>query len=127
MGYRWLTVLIVLLHFGFLAYLTVGGFLAWRWPVTFWTHLATAAWGALVVLATLPCPLTRAEDWSRQRAGQPVTGGGFIDRYVEGVVYPERYSGAVRLLVVLLVAASWAGLFRRWSTLRRARAVAAGR
>lgn len=113
MGYRWLIAGILLLHFGFLAYLTVGGFLAWRWPVTFWTHLVAAGWGALVVVASLPCPLTWAEHWSRRRSGEAATAQGFIDRYLEGVIYPEQYAGQVRLLVAVLIAISWAGLLRR--------------
>lgn len=113
MGYRLLTTVILLLHFGFLAYLVLGGFLTWRWPATFWTHLATASWGLTVVVARLTCPLTWAENWSRQRAGQGAPERGFIDRYLEGVIYPERYSDAVRALVVVVVAISWVGLLQR--------------
>jgi hypothetical protein len=120
MGYQLLTIAILLLHFGYLTYLVLGGFLAWRWPVTFWAHLAAACWGLAVVAARLTCPLTRAEAWSRQRAGESAPDGGFIDRYLEGIIYPERYAATVRALVMVVVAVSWAGLLWRHRRTRNA-------
>ncbi|MGW0433876.1 DUF2784 domain-containing protein [Micromonospora sp. NPDC003197] len=111
MGYRLLTTLILVLHFGFLAYLVVGGFLAWLWPRTGWLHLAAAGWGAVVVAAGLDCPLTYAEHWSRRQAGETGAMRGFIDRYVEGVLYPERYAELVMALVAIVVVGSWLGLW----------------
>lgn len=113
MGYRILIILVLALHFGFLAYLVVGGFLAWRWPRTGWLHLAAAAWGVTVVTAQLTCPLTYAEHWARQRAGETGVRRGFIDRYIEGVIYPERYALLAQALVAVLVLVSWVGLFHR--------------
>ena len=116
-AYRLLTLVIVVAHFGFLAYLVAGGFLAWRWPRSIVLHVAAAVWGITVLFVPLVCPLTWAEEWSRQRAGEPAPQGGFIDRYVEGVLYPERFTLAVQVLVALVVLGSWAGL-----ALRRRRA-----
>ncbi|GAB3145725.1 DUF2784 domain-containing protein [Micromonospora sonneratiae] len=113
MGYRLLTTLILTLHFGFLAYLVVGGFLAWRWPRTIWSHLVAVSWGIVVVAAGLDCPLTYAEHWSRRQAGESGVMRGFIDRYIEGVLYPERYAMLVQVLVALLVGTSWVGLWVR--------------
>ncbi|GAB3801788.1 DUF2784 domain-containing protein [Micromonospora zhanjiangensis] len=119
MGYRLLTTVIVALHFGFLGYLLFGGFLAWRWPRTGWAHLAAAGWGIAVVVARLNCPLTWAEAWSRQRAGEPAPTSGFIARYVDGVLYPAGYTAVAQAVVVLLVAASWTGLLLRRRAARR--------
>jgi len=110
MGFRLLTTLILALHFAYLAYVVVGGYLAWRWPRTIWLHLAAATWGLITVAAGLNCPLTYAEDWSRRRAGESGLTVGFIDRYLEGVLYPERYAGTMRALAAVVVAISWAGL-----------------
>ncbi|ROT33323.1 DUF2784 domain-containing protein [Micromonospora sp. HM5-17] len=112
MLYRLMTTVVLGLHALFLAYLVVGGFLAWRWPRTIWLHLAAAAWGVTVVAAELVCPLTYLEHWARRRAGESGVGQGFIDRYVEGVIYPERYAVLAQALVAVLVVASWAGLLR---------------
>jgi hypothetical protein len=115
MGYRWLVTLILVLHFGFLAYLVFGGFLAWRWPRTFWTHLIAVGWAVAVVAAGLECPLTRAEHWARGRSGEVGPQQGFIERYVEGIFYPERYLPVAQATVLTLVAVSWWGLWRRRS------------
>ncbi|WJK39904.1 DUF2784 domain-containing protein [Solwaraspora sp. WMMA2056] len=119
MGYQLLTTVILILHFGFLAYLAVGGFLAWRWPRTIWLHLCAAGWGVLVVAANLSCPLTVAEHWSRRRAGQVGFDEGFVDRYLSGVIYPERYAWLAQLVLAAAVAVSWAGAVRAARRRRR--------
>jgi hypothetical protein len=119
--YQLLTTLILVLHFAYLGYVVVGGFLAWRWPRTIWLHLATAGWGLVIV--TNPwgwrCPLTDAEYWARGRAGQARPAAGFIDRYLEGVLYPERYGWLLQVLAGGLVVGSWAGYYLRRRSGRR--------
>lgn len=118
MGYRVLAAVILTAHFAYLGYVLLGGFLAWRWPWSILAHLAAVGWAVTIVVADLvaggvPCPLTSAEDWARRRAGQPGLTVGFIDRYLEGVLYPQRYASMVQLLVGAVVLASWLGCFRR--------------
>jgi Protein of Unknown function (DUF2784). len=103
----------MVLHFTFLVYVVVGGFLAWRWPWTIVTHLAAATWGVLIIARNLTCPLTPLEDYFRKRAGEEGLSGGFIDTYLTGVVYPEEHVDVVRALVAIVVAVSWAGLVVR--------------
>jgi hypothetical protein len=126
MAYRWLTTLILGAHFAYLAYVVVGGFLAWRWPRAIWPHLAAAAWGVALV-AGLPCPLTYAEDWSRRRAGEAGLTAGFIDRYVEGVLYPARYTGLIQALVAMVMLTSYVGAYARWRARRHRHASATAR
>lgn len=109
MGYRFLTTLILGAHFAYLAYLVVGGFLAWRWPRTIWLHLVAGAWGFAVVAGRLICPLTYAEDWSRRRAGEAGLTQGFVDRYIEGVVYPQQYARLAQAFAAIAVLVSWVG------------------
>ena len=119
-GYQTLVTVILTAHFLYLGYLVLGGFLAWRWPAAFWPHLASAIWGCLIVTNRVNCPLTWAEMWARQRAGDAPVTGGFIDRYVTDVIYPGRYLIEVRVLVALVIALSWAGAYARWrSRVRR--------
>ncbi len=103
-------------HFAFLAYVVAGGFLAWRWPWAIWPHLLLAGWGLSTVVFGFDCPLTYVEDWARQKAGEQGLTTGFMDTYLEGVVYPQRYAGLMQLLAGLSVAVSWAGF-----AIRRAR------
>jgi len=123
MGYRLLASGVLVLHGAYLAYVVFGGFLAWRWPRTIWLHLATAAWGLVLVVGQLNCPLTYAEDWARRRVGDAGLRRGFIDAYIEGVLYPERYAGLMQGMAAAAVFVSWAGflLLRRDRQSRAAR------
>jgi hypothetical protein len=112
-GYRLLTSAILASHFAFVAYVVFGGFVAWRWAWTIVVHLLAVAWGALVIGLSLDCPLTAAQNWSRARAGEPPLAGGFIERYLSGVLYPARYLHQVQLLAVTVVLVSWLGLALR--------------
>jgi|SRR2546421_4415647 len=114
MGYRILAEAAMVAHFGFLAYVVAGGFLAWRWPVAIWPHLGCAGWGLSTVVFHLNCPLTHLEDWARRRAGERGLSTGFIDHYLTGVVYPSRYAGLVQALVGVIVVGSVAGTVLRW-------------
>jgi hypothetical protein len=67
----------------------------------------------LVIAASVRCPLTVAEDWLRGRGGLPRLPGGFIDRYVEGVLYPVRFTPLVQALVAVMVLGCWLTLFTR--------------
>ena len=113
MGYRILAEVVMVTHLVFLGYLTFGGFLAWRWPWSFWPHLLVASWGIIAVTIGVECPLTYAEDRLRELAGQPGLPTGFIDHYIEGVIYPEHYTIGIRWLMAAMVAISWTGLVIR--------------
>jgi hypothetical protein len=104
---------VVVLHFAFLAFVVAGGLLAWRWPWLIWPHLVAAGWGAAIVAFSLQCPLTHVENGLRARAGEPELTGGFIDTYIEGVLYPQRYVAEARALAALVVLVSWLGFVLR--------------
>lgn len=123
MGYRVLTTLVLVTHFAYLAYVVLGGFLAWRWPRAIWPHLVAAGWGLAVVGVPLDCPLTWVEDWARRRAGESGLTQGFVDRYIEGVLYPERYTVLLQVLAAVAVVGSWTGVFLRRRARRRAEAL----
>ena len=97
-------------HFAFVAYVVVGGYLAWRWRRTIWLHGLAFMWGFSTVLFGLDCPLTNAENWARHRAGEAgLPPSGFIDHYLTGVLYPRSTLELVRVLVVICVVVSWVG------------------
>lgn len=114
MMYRLLADLAMVAHFAFLAYLALGGFLAWRWRRTIWAHLAVVVWGLASVVTGVDCPLTHVEDWARRRAGESgLPAGGFIDHYIEGVIYPEEYTNLARLAVAIAVFIAYVGYVLR--------------
>lgn len=104
----------MVVHFAFVVYVVVGGFLAWRWPRTILLHLVAAGWGLLITVFALACPLTWLEDRLRRRAGEQGLPGGFIDTYIEGVLYPQRFVMEVRAAAAVLVLIAWVGLLIRW-------------
>jgi hypothetical protein len=108
-GYSILADLVMLAHFGFLVFLAVGGFVAWRFRWVIVPHAAAVVWAVLSV-AGVECPLTGWEDGLRRLGGGDGLPQGFIDTYVTGVVYPQEHLLAAQLLVAALVAASWVGL-----------------
>ncbi|MGA9870263.1 MAG: DUF2784 domain-containing protein [Rhodococcus sp. (in: high G+C Gram-positive bacteria)] len=112
MLYRALADLTVVVHLAFVAYVVVGGFIAWKLPRTIWLHAAAAAWGVLSIGVGVECPLTALESWARvQAGGAALPSTGFIDHYLTGVIYPDSAIVAIQLLVVLAVLVSWAGFF----------------
>ena len=117
-AWRVLADVVVGVHYAFLLYLLVGGFLAQRRPGTIWLHLAAAVWGTLIVTTRVPCPLTAAQDLFRRRGGLAPLHGGFIGTYVKGVLYPARWETATQVVVALLVAGSWVAFLRHRQTRR---------
>ena len=113
MFYRWLAIAVVGLHFGYLAYLVAGGYLAWRWPRSLVLHVVAVGWAVLVVAAKVACPLTWLQNTLREHGGQRRLDMSFIDTYVRGVFFPADHEIAARALVGLIVAVSWLGLLVR--------------
>jgi len=115
MAYRLLADATMLLHAGFLVYLVVGGFLAWRWRRLIWPHVACAAYGLGIVVIGWDCPLTHVENWARERSGrETLPSSGFIDHYLTGVVYPAEHLLTAQLAVAACVLVSWAGVAVLW-------------
>lgn len=112
--------LVVVLHFAFIGYVVIGGFLALRWPRTIWAHIAVVIWGIAIAAQLVDCPLTWLERWARAGAGMaPLPPGGFIAHYVSGVIYPAGWVVGIQLVSFAVVALSWALYVRRHSTRRR--------
>jgi hypothetical protein len=108
-------------HFGYLAYVLLGGFVAWRWPRSIVAHLMAIAWGGLALVFRWDCPLTTLEDDLRRRAGEPgLSPGGFIRTYLTGHLYPEERLGLVRFGAAVIVMLSWVGFVLIVRSRRRA-------
>src|ERR1051325_10400899 len=88
MVYRALADGVVLLHAAFVAFVMLGGFLAWRWRAVVWAHVPAALWGAAIEYAGWICPLTPLENALRARAGLEGYRGGFVEHYVIPLLYP---------------------------------------
>ena len=112
--------LVVVVHFAFIGYVVMGGFLALRLRRTIWLHIAAVIWGIAIAAKRVDCPLTWLERWARARAGMaPLPPDGFIAHYLTGVIYPVGWVVGVQLVSFAVVAGSWALYFRRHVNRRR--------
>ncbi len=118
MVYRLLADLVVLVHFGFVLFVILGGMLVLRWKRVAWVHLPAATWGAIVEFMGWICPLTPLEIWLRVMAGQSGYQTGFIAHYLLPVLYPQNLTRDTQIwlgvLVLCLNLAIYGWLVRRW-------------
>lgn len=118
--YRVLADLVLLVHFAFVIFVILGGFLVARRRSVMPFHLAAVAWAALIEFSGWICPLTPLETRLRARSG----GGGyqtdFVAHYILPMLYPE---GLTRQSQIALGAAviiinfgiyGWILRYKRW-------------
>ena len=98
---------------GGLLLVLVGNLRRWHWVNTLWFRLAHLAAIAFVVAQAWlgqVCPLTTLEMWLRARAGASTYGGGFIEHWMQRLLYhdaPDWVFVAVYSVFGMLVLASW--------------------
>jgi hypothetical protein len=87
----------------------LGGLLVLRWQWVAVLHVPAAIWGILIEFAGWICPLTPLENSFRRLGGEAGYAGGFIDHYIQPVVYPSGLTrgtqvvlGSLALLVNLI-------------------------
>ena len=97
MFHRILADAVLLLHFGFVAFVALGALLVWRWPRLAWLHLPALAWGAYTVLAGAICPLTPLENRLRMNAGEAAYDAGFVEHYILPLLYPADFTRDTQL------------------------------
>jgi len=109
----WLADALVVVHLAYLAFLPLGGFLAWRSPRLVWAHLAAVAVGVASITVGFDCPLTTWEQSLRRHGGQRPYTNGFVDHYLTGRVYPHGYDWAVHVIFGICIVTSYALVVRR--------------
>jgi hypothetical protein len=113
MLYRLGADLIVILHFGFVLFVLVGGLLLLKWPRLAWLHIPAVAWGAFVEFSGWICPLTPLENWLRTQAGEAEYAGDFIPQCLSAVLYPEALTREVQIVLGTLVLAANVAIYGR--------------
>jgi hypothetical protein len=123
MAFRLLADVVLIVHLAFIAFVVLGGLLVLRWPRVAWLHLPTVAWGAWIEFSGGICPLTPLEVGLRERGGETGYSGGFIERYVTALIYPEgldrRQQIALGAFVLILNAGIYLWLAWRARARRR--------
>ena len=106
---------VVVAHLAFILFVGLGGLLAWRWPKVVWVHIPAAVYGIAIVAVGFDCPLTPLEKHFRRLAGERGYEGGFVDRYLEGVIYPGDATPVLQAVGAAAVIVGYAGLAVRRS------------
>lgn len=110
--------IVVVLHLLFVAFVMAGGFLLVPWPRLIGLHFPAAAWGAWIEFTGGICPLTPLENRLRVMGGEAAYSGGFVERYLLPILYPENLALPVQALLGGLVVAvnlvAYALAFRAW-------------
>src|SRR5258708_11753801 len=88
MLYQTLATCVAVIHFAFIIFVIVGGFLVLRWPALKWVHLPAALWGALIEIGGWICPLTILENAFLRRAGAAGYDAGFVAHHMFPLLYP---------------------------------------
>jgi len=110
---------VLALHLLFIVFALLGGLLVvWRLRAA-WLHAPALAWAAWIEATHGICPLTPLENRLRALAGDGGYAGGFIQHYLEPLVYPpgltpgHQTALAAGLVAVNAVLYGWALLRRR--------------
>lgn len=95
--------LLVLLHFAFIVFVVLGGFLVLKWGKVALLHIPCALWGAFIEFSGWVCPLTPLEHFLREAAGEAAYSGGFIDHYIMPIVYPTGLTQGIQIVLGVIV------------------------
>ena len=99
MIYRALADLVLVVHLTFVLFVVLGGLLVLRWPRAAWLHIPAAIWGVLIEYTGWICPLTPLENSFRTRGGEMGYSGGFIEHYIQPVLYPAGLTRGTQIVL----------------------------
>lgn len=116
MHYRLMADLVVVVHLAFILFVVAGSLLARRCQWLPWLHVPSLMWAAGSITIGLPCPLTPLEKLLRGLGGEGAYRGGFIDHYVEGVLYPESLTPLLRALACLAIVVGYTSVYSKRRT-----------
>jgi hypothetical protein len=119
-AYRALADTVVLVHLAFVLWVVLGGLAALRWPRLAWAHLPAAAWGAAIEFGGWICPLTYLENHLRLLGGGEAYRGGFVDRYILHILYPQGLTRGTQVVLGIVVLAINGYVYSRLAARRRA-------
>ena len=85
---------VLLIHFGFIVFVLLGGLLVLRVPALAWLHLPAIAWAVFVEATARICPLTYVENALRAKAGLAGYRGDFLSHYLLASTIARRRATA---------------------------------
>jgi len=97
--YRALADLVLVVHLAFVLFVVLGALLVLRWPWVAFFHIPAAIWGILIEYGGWICPLTPLENSFRQSGGEAGYSGGFIQHYIQPVLYPAGLTRGTQIVL----------------------------
>jgi Protein of Unknown function (DUF2784) len=97
--YRAFADAVSVVHLAFVLFVVLGGLLVLKWSRLAWLHVPAAVWGVLIEYAGWICPLTPLENSLRARGGEAGYSGGFIEHYVQPVLYPAGLTRGTQIVL----------------------------
>ena len=97
MLYRLLADAIIIIHLIFILFVISGGLLALRnkrWSIV---HLPAVIWAAAIEFKGWICPLTPLENWFREKGGNAIYQGDFIEHYLLPIIYPADLTRGLQI------------------------------
>ncbi|MET0101669.1 MAG: DUF2784 domain-containing protein [Sedimenticola sp.] len=94
--------LVLLIHFGFILFVVLGGLLVLRWNKLAWLHVPSVIWGVTIDTMGWICPLTPLENSLRIAGGERGFEGGFIEHYLLPLIYPLGMSRGEQIALAML-------------------------
>ena len=91
--------LVLAVHLAFVLFVVLGGLLVLKRPRLAWLHIPAAIWGVLIEYAGWICPLTPLENSFRARGGGAGYSGGFIEHYIQPVLYPAGLTRGTQIVL----------------------------
>jgi hypothetical protein len=102
---------VILVHLGFVVFVLLGGFLVLKYRRVVWLHLPAVVWAAFLEFTGRICPLTPLENWLRLKSGAALYHTGFIEHYLLPLLYPDRLTREVQIVLGTLVLALNLGIY----------------
>lgn len=99
MTYRALADLVLVVHLAFVVFVVLGGLLVLGWPWVAALHIPAAIWGVLIEYSGWVCPLTPLENSLRSSGGVSRYSGGFIQHYIQPVLYPAGLTRGTQIVL----------------------------
>ena len=103
MIFRALADLAMVLHFVFVLFAVLGGFLVLKRRRWVFVHVPAFLWAGLVEFAGWICPLTDLETWLIEQSGANGYQEGFIEHYLFPLLYPEKLTRNLQIILGVFV------------------------
>lgn len=122
MVWQYFADVVVILHYGFVAFVAGGALLLFRWQWIIWLQFPAVIWGAGAEFAHWHCPLTSAEHWLDVMGHVHPYAGDFIQHHLFPFLYSALLTVRAHIMLgvlLLLINAAIYGLWLRKTGLLR--------